>query len=238
MIPVLLALTSAMVPAFAQQPSGTPAPTPSPAAAPAAPAPAAPPAAAAKPAPAAPRPAPAGKVGEIRRDPAGQTGISPYTEQIVKGQASFVARDIPGAVTAFQDAIKLDPSLMLGFYRLGEAMLESGKPEEADTAWNTALGKKGSAELHAKVLFCLADLRERQKNWQGAKDAWTAYTTFVSSNPKATGFLETATERQKRIDQHLKDEQDYAPVRERIKTREEERLKEAEENAKKDTKNR
>ena len=231
-IPVLLALTSAMAPAFAQQPSGTPAPTPSPAAAPTTPA------APAKPAAAAPRPAPAGKAGEIRRDPAGQTGISPYMEQIVKGQASFVARDIPGAVTAFQDAIKLDPSLMLGFYRLGEAMLESGKPEEADSAWTTAVGKKGGAELHAKVLFCLADLRERQKNWQGAKDAWTAYTSFVTSNPKATGFLETATERQKRIDQHLKDEQDYAPVRERIKKRQEERLKEAEENAKKDTKNR
>ncbi|AKT44047.1 tetratricopeptide repeat protein [Chondromyces crocatus] len=211
--PVFLALASMVAPALAQQPPTPPPSAPS-------------------------KPAAARKPGEPRRDPAGQTGISPYMELIVKGQAAFVARDIPGAVTAFQDAIKLDPNNMLGFYRLGEAMLESGKPEESDSAWTTALGKKGGADLHAKVLFCLADLRERQRNWPAAKEAWTAYTTFLTNNPKAHGYPATAEERQKRIDQRIKDEKDYAAVRERIKQREEERTKEAEENAKKDTKNR
>lgn len=182
--------------------------------------------------PAGAQPAPA--AGEPRRDPAGQTGISPYQEQISKGQASFVARDLPGAVTAFQDAIKLDPERMVGFYRLGEAMLESGKMDEAATAWKTALGKKGSEELNARVLFCLADLQERQKNWQAAKDAWAAYASFLTAHPKANGYANTSTERQKQADRRMKDEKDYASVKERIQTREAERLKEAEENAKKD----
>ncbi|XXX75652.1 tetratricopeptide repeat protein [Sorangium sp. So ce134] len=159
-------------------------------------------------------------------------------EQILKGQASFVARDIPGAISAFQEAIKQDPSKMLGFYRLGEAMLESGNAAEAETAWTTALGKKGSEELQAKVLFCLADLRERQKNWQAAREAWGAYGAYLTSNPKAGGYPATATERQKQIDRRVKDEKDYAAVKERIVQREAERQKEAEENAKKDKLNR
>jgi predicted Zn-dependent protease len=169
---------------------------------------------------------------------AGRSGITPYIEQILKGQASFVARDIPGAITAFQEAIKLDPAKMLGFYRLGEAMLESGNMAEAETAWTTALGKKGPEDLHAKVLFCLADLRERQKNWQVAKEAWVAYATYLSGNPKANGYPASSDERQKQIDRRVKDEKDYAAVKERIVQREAERQKEAEENAKKDKRNR
>lgn len=193
-----------------------------------------PPASTAKPsaAPAAPAPAPGGK--EVRRDPQGVKGISPYMEAIVRGQNSYVARDFPGAVVAFQDAIKTDPQQMLGFYLLGEAQLEAGKPEEAEAAWTAGLNKKGAEDLNAKLLFLMADLRERQKNWQGAKDAWAAYTAFLTGHPQAKGFAATAEERVKRIDQRIKDEKDYAAVKERIKKREEERTKEAEENAKKD----
>src|SRR5262245_29083845 len=111
----------------------------------------------------------AGGKKEVKRDPAGKRGISPYMELIAKGEAAFVARDISGAVSTFQEAIKLDAEKMLGFYRLGEAMLASGKMEDAESTWQTALGKKGPDELNAKVLFVLADLRERQHKWQAAK---------------------------------------------------------------------
>ncbi|MBK8252183.1 MAG: tetratricopeptide repeat protein [Polyangiaceae bacterium] len=169
-----------------------------------------------------------------RKDPEGRKGLSPYTEAVVRGQNSFVARDFAGAVTAFQDAIKTDPQQMLGFYLLGEAQLEAGKPEEAEAAWTTGLSKKGTDDLNAKLLFLMADLRERQKDWTKAKDAWAAYAAFLTGHPQVKGYAATAEERQKRIDQRVKDEKDYAAVKERIKKREEERLKEAEENAKKD----
>jgi hypothetical protein len=192
------------------------------------------PAAPAKPAAAASTAAAAAAPKGPRKDPEGKTGISPYTEHVVRGQNAFVARDFPGAVTAFQDAIKTDPQNMLGFYLLGEAQLEAGKPEEAEAAWTSGLSKKGTDDLNSKLLFALADLKERQKSWQAAKDAWAAYSAFLKGHPDAKGFAATAEERTKRIDQRLKDEKDYAPVKERIKKREEERLKEAEENAKKD----
>jgi len=185
-------------------------------------------------APAAPMPPPAGPL----KDPENKKGISPYMEAVKKGEDSFVARDFTGAVTAFQDAVKLDSTKMLAFYRLGEAQLAAGKPEEAEAVWTVALGKDGPADLKSKVLFVLADLRERQKKIDVAKEEWGKYATFLKEHASdAKGYAGTPEERTKVIDRRLKDEKDYAAVKERIKKREEERLKEAEENAKKDKAN-
>lgn len=176
--------------------------------------------------------------GQPRRDPNGQTGISPYMEQIKKGEDAYVARDFTGAVAAFQEAIKLDVQKMLGYYRIGEAQLAAGNVAEAEAQWQSALTKTGSDDLRAKVYFCLADLRERQQKWAEAREAWTAYTNYLQANPKALGYAATAVERIKQVDRRVKDEKDYGEVKTRIQKRQEERLKEAEDNAKKDTKNR
>jgi predicted Zn-dependent protease len=185
----------------------------------------------------APKPAATGSK-EVRKDPEGKRGISPYAEAIAKGEVAYVARDIPGAITAFQDAIKLDTERMLGFFRLGEAQLEAGKPDEADSTWQTALGKKGTDDLNAKLLFVIADLRERQHKWQAAKDAWASYSAFLQNHAKVAGYPASATERTKQADRRMKDEVDGATVKDRIAKREAERTKEAEENAKKDKLNR
>jgi TolA-binding protein len=183
---------------------------------------------------AAPMPPPAGPL----KDPENKKGISPYMEAVKKGEDSFVARDFTGAVAAFQDAVKLDSTKMLGFYRLGEAQLAAGKPEEAEAVWTVALGKDGPADLKSKVLFVIADLRERQKKLDVAKEEWSKYATFLKEHASdAKGYAGTPEERTKVIERRLKDEKDYAAVKERIKKREEERQKEAEENAKKDKNN-
>jgi len=178
--------------------------------------------------------APAAPAGPLK-DPENKKGISPYMEAIKKGEDSFVARDFPSAVTAFQDAIKLDSAKMLGFYRLGEAQLAAGKPEEAEAVWNVALNKEGPADLKAKVFFVLADLRERQRKLDVGKEAWGKYAQFLKDQAAdAKGYPGTPEERQKVIDRRAKDEKDYAAVKERIIKRQAEREKEAEENAKKD----
>ena len=158
----------------------------------------------------------------------------PYIEAIEKGEAAFLARDFAGAVSAFQDAVKKQSDSMIGFYRLGEAQRATGKLDEAEATWQTAVGKKGADDLKAKLLFVLADLKERQEKWQAAKDAWSAYLNFLQSNPKARGYPNSATERQKQCDRRMKDEKDYGAVKDRIAKREAEKIKEAEENAKKD----
>jgi predicted Zn-dependent protease len=175
---------------------------------------------------------------DIRRDPEGKKGISPYMELIIKGDAAFVARDVAGATTTFQEAIKSEPDRMLGFYRLGEAEIEQGKLDDADKTFEAGLSKKGSDALKAKLLFSIADLRERQGKWQAAKDAWAAYAAFLQGNEKVKGYPATATERMKQADRRMKDEETYKPVRERIAKRLAEKEKEAAENAKKDKLNR
>jgi tetratricopeptide (TPR) repeat protein len=180
---------------------------------------------------------------EIKRDPENHRGISPYMELVVKGQASFSARDLPGAVSAFQEAIKLKPDEMLAFYRLGEAEQETGKLDDADKAWEAALSKKCSQgcdahntpdNLKAKVMFNIAGLRERQQKWPAAKEAWQAYAAFLEGNPKVHGFPATAVDRIKQIDRRVQLEADYGKVKQRIAARIAEKEKEAAENAKKD----
>jgi tetratricopeptide (TPR) repeat protein len=172
------------------------------------------------------------------KDPKGFAGISPYMEVINKGEASFVARDFAGAVAQFQEAIKIDGQKMLAFYRMGEAQLAAGKPEEADAIWTAGLSKEGTGTQKAKLLFCLADLKERQKKYDAAKEAWGRYAQFLKDYPQeAKGFAGTPEERIKVIDRRVKDEKDYAPVKERIAKRQAEREKEAEANAKADKAN-
>jgi tetratricopeptide (TPR) repeat protein len=180
---------------------------------------------------------------EIKHDPENRRGISPYMEAVVKGQASFTARDLPGAITAFQDAIKAKPDEMLAFYRLGEAEQESGKLDDADKAWEAALSKKCTQgcdahntpdNVKAKVMFAIAGLRERQQKWPAAKEAWQAYAAFLEGNPKVHGFPATAADRIKQIDRRVQLEADYGKVKQRIASRIAEKEKEAAENAKKD----
>jgi hypothetical protein len=180
---------------------------------------------------------------EIRRDPENRRGISPYMELVNKGEAAFVARDIPGAVSTFQEAIKLKPDEMLAFYRLGEAEQESGKLDDADKAWEAALSKRCTQgcdnrntpdNLKAKVMFAIAFLRERQQKWPAAKDAWQSYAAFLQGNAKVHGYPATAADRIKMIDRRVQLEADYGKVKERIAQRIAEKEKEAAENAKKD----
>jgi tetratricopeptide (TPR) repeat protein len=183
------------------------------------------------------------KAKEILRDPENRKGISPYMELIVKGQATLVARDIPGAIASFQEAVKLRPDEMLAFYRLGEAEQEAGNLDDADKTWEAALSKKctqgcelskGPNDLKGKVLFNIAFLRERQQKWAAAKDAWESYAAFLQGNPKVHGYPATAADRIKQIDRRVQLEVDYGKVKERIAQRIAQKEKEAAENAKKD----
>ena len=179
--------------------------------------------------------APAAAAGsdEVRRDPRGIKGISPYWEALVKGDKSYVARDFDGAIAAYQEAIKIEPQNPLGHYRLGEAHLAKGNQKEADEAWATGVRFAGeNHKLRAKLLFVIADLRERQKSLEDGTQRWTQYEQFVTAQPESKGFPATAVERKKRITEWGQISADSAEVKKRIDAR----LKEAEETAKKNAK--
>ncbi|MGH7294947.1 MAG: tetratricopeptide repeat protein, partial [Polyangiaceae bacterium] len=120
-------------------------------------------------------------------------------------------------IAAYQKAIEIDPNNGLGHYFLGEAQLAAGNMIEAEAAWNRAsLATNKDPALRARVLFVLADLKERQKKWDDARAAWQVYFDWASKYPNAGAFPGSAQSRQQAIDSAKKQDAAYAIVRARI----------------------
>lgn len=170
----------------------------------------------------------------VRRDPKGVKGISPFWEAIKKGDDALAARDVDGAKTQYQEAIKSQPQHPMGHYRLGEVELTKGNFKGAEESWQSALrfvGQDGT--MKGKVLFVLADVKERQRSLEEAKNGWNAYEGHSKAATQAKTYPETPPDRVKRIDEWKKLETDYASVKERIALR----LAEAEKKAAADAQN-
>jgi hypothetical protein len=86
--------------------------------------------------------------------------------------------------------------------------------------------------LKSKILFVLADLKERQKAYDDGVARWKEYDQHARSVPDSRGFPATATDRIKRADDWKKITADSAEVRLRI----EKRIKEADESMRKSSK--
>ena len=166
----------------------------------------------------------------VRRDPKGVKGISPYMELILKGDRAFVARDFDGAIAAYREAIKSEPEKALAQYRVGEAQMAKGDQKEAEASFVSGLrfvGRDGT--LKAKLIFALADLRERQKNNDEAIGRWKEYSKNAEDEKEAITYPATATERVARNEAWKKNVADSAEVKDRIAKR----LKEADEASRK-----
>lgn len=168
--------------------------------------------------------------GEKHHDPNDVKGISPFWVALASGDHAFVARDFDCAITYYRDAIGKSPQNPLGHYRMGEAELAKGKMKEAEADWQSALGFAGrNYSVKAKILFVLADLKERQRDLDGAIAAWKRYLAFAKAHPEAKAFPASAEDRIKRITEWQKLVKEYAAVKERIAKN----LKKAEAKAKK-----
>lgn len=167
---------------------------------------------------------------EKRHDPKDIKGISPFWVSLVSGDHAFVARDFDCAISYYRDAIGKEPQNPMGHYRMGEAQLAKGNMHEAEKYWQSALGfADKDPSLKAKILFVLADLKERQRNFDGAIAAWNTYLDFCKAHPEAKGFPASAQDRIKKITEWKQLVKEYAAVKERIAKH----LKEAEEKLKK-----
>ena len=177
--------------------------------------------------------APAPPADNVKRDPRGIQGISPFWEALLKGDNAYVARDFDTAIAAYRKAIEAKPQDGLGHLRLGAAQLAKGDVGEAEKAFQQAV--RFAAEdpkVRAKAEFCLADLHERKKAYDEAAARWKQYGDFVKSKPEANGFEATANERVKRNEEWKKLSADSAEGKLRIETR----ITEADESMRKSSK--
>lgn len=163
------------------------------------------------------------KTGEVRRDPAGIKGISPFWESIKKGDDALVAHDLESALAAYKEALTKEPQNPMGHYRIGELLLLKGDMAGAKESLESAKRFAGqNPTLKAKAIFVLADISERERNLQEATNGWNAYDGHIKAAPSAKAYPATSADRKKRIEDWKKLEADYAEVRDRIKKRQEE----------------
>ncbi len=153
-----------------------------------------------------------------RRDPDNKSGLAEWMEQCLKGNAKYLAHDIPGAIDLYRTAIQLAPKRPLPHYLLGEAELGAGNLPEADTALSDAEQSSDDRDpnVRGKILFLLADVKEREKKWDDARAAWKAYGDYAAKHVDAGMTPATPPARIQAIDDMLKQDKAYDVVRQRI----------------------
>ncbi|HZO16655.1 MAG TPA: tetratricopeptide repeat protein [Polyangiaceae bacterium] len=172
---------------------------------------------------------------EVRRDPRGLKGISPYNEELAKGRKAIQSKNLDAAAGAFQKAIAKDPKKAHGYLLLAQVQLEKGDVDAALKTAEDGRSKAGSDAVVAQLGFLRASLLERKNNsapgadnapgaaldgiakkWQEPKTGWSDYATLAASKPGAADYRPSAEERIKQIDARVKRDNDYAAVRKRI----------------------
>ena len=149
---------------------------------------------------------------------AAATPPAKFHDACAEGNTKYAARDFAGAVESYRKAIELEPKNPLGHYFLGEAQLAAGNAVEAEAAWSRAalVAADKDPRVMARVLFCMADLKERQKKWADAKTAWQAYIDFAAKSPDAGAFPTSGQSREQVLDAMMKLDKSYEVVRKRI----------------------
>jgi tetratricopeptide (TPR) repeat protein len=156
--------------------------------------------------------------GAKAKDEIPSSASGKYSLQCAQGNAKYGSRDFQGAIALYRSAIELDPKNPLAYYLLGEGQLAAGNIAEAEASWNRALTASSDKDpaMRARILFVLADLKERQWKWDDAKVAWQAYLDYTNRFPNAGAFPASARSRQQVIDAMLKQDKAYEIVRKRI----------------------
>ncbi len=184
-----------------------------------------------------------GDESEVKRDPKGVKGISPYREELAKGRSAFAAGDGEGAIEAFDAAIAKDGKRMMAYLLKAQAQLSAGDLSGALKTTKKAKKKRGNEGQTAKLLFFAADLEERNaappstqekksklseallSTWEKVKEGWTTYSAYLSSHSRVPDYKATASERKKQVDARVQREKAYGAVAERIKKNAAERAK-------------
>jgi hypothetical protein len=181
---------------------------------------------------------------EIRRDPKGIKGISPYNEDLAKGRKAFQDKNYDGAIAAFKDAIGKDGERMDAYLLMAQAQLAKGAVDDAVKSADDGRSKAGTEPVQAKMIFFRAEASERKSNtgpgvdnapgsplaaiakkWQQVKTVWTEYSGFVDGREKVQGYKASSDDRALKVDARVKRDNDFAVVRKRIVDNEKERAK-------------
>jgi tetratricopeptide (TPR) repeat protein len=164
----------------------------------------------------APTPAPGAPVATLestpkRRDPKGVTGISPFTEALLRGDAAYLARDFVGAEREYRAAVEASPQDAQGHLRLAAVMAQQARLEEAMSFAEAAARFAGpDAKLRSDALRFAAFALEAGGAIERAIAGWKLFAIEDARVPRKTptediaeGHVARLEARQKMIEQGL-----------------------------------
>ena len=170
------------------------------------------------------------KSGKIRKDPKGQTGISPYNELLAKGKSASANGRHDDAAAAFEKAIQLKPDKMYAYLLLAQTQLQQGKRGKAGATIKLGRTKKGTVAVAGKMNHLRAEVLERNANlgknggtlqaalasaWQKAKEGWATFKVYLEAHSQLPNYSQTAIKRSSEIDKRVKRDKEYKAVRDR-----------------------
>lgn len=151
-----------------------------------------------------------------RFDANNQTAMSEAMVAVVEGAQKYVEKDVEGAINLFRKAIKLQPRNALAQYALGEALISQNKIQEAETALMAADDAASqTSQYKPRIVFMLASLKERTHKFDEAKELWRRYLDLEKARDGGV-HRESGVERMRLVDEWIKMEAAYVPVRQRI----------------------
>jgi tetratricopeptide (TPR) repeat protein len=156
---------------------------------------------------------------EKRYDPENTTGISRAMEALVLGNQRYVDKDYAGALELYKRGLALAPRNALAHYLVGETHLALKNPTEAEAAFKQAesLTDDRNPALRGRILFVIADFKERDRKVEEAKAAWKAYNEYAARFADAgVTHIKSGEERLRVLDDVTKLDKAYEIVRVRI----------------------
>lgn len=153
-------------------------------------------------------------------DPANATSLSLFAETLFLGNRKFLDKDFPGAMELYRRGTALNPRSALAHCLVAEAHLAMGSVSEAEAELRLAQETGTDRPERARALYLMADVLERQRKREEARDAWTQYVALARAIEADAGegatLAATAAARIEAIDKALALDEAYAKVRERI----------------------
>jgi tetratricopeptide (TPR) repeat protein len=154
----------------------------------------------------------------VRRDPKGVTGISPYTEALLRGDAAYLARDFASAEREYKAAVESSPQEAPGHLRLAAVAAEQARLEEALQFAEAAARFAGpDAKLRSDALRMSAMMIEAGGSIERAIAAWKLFAIEDARVPRKTPVEDIASGHVARLEARQKMIEQGTLVREKIK---------------------
>lgn len=174
------------------------------------------------------------------KPPAATLALDPeFTRAIKEGDRQYLDGKYSEAAAAYEKAIARQKHNPEGYARLAAAQRQQGQYDEAIATLGRGLETSSTVTERAKLVFLQADIQERRNALEKAQARWAAYLELSGGAAERTIDLDapeqeaptpvvegetvyptSALERQGQVEAAMKRYEDYAPVKERIRKRE------------------